>query len=112
MDGIGLSEVFTVDVVEKSAQDKMTGKDVDLVEGFWEMFAVPRGQGELVLAKASEFFEVMIAGIGPGQGQADVGFHSEVEFRRQLEVDQCVVLLFPKKKIEFADGVVSIVPQR
>ena len=43
---------------------------------------------ELVGAEAGEFFEVVVAGVGAGEGEAIGGGNGEVEFGGEFEVDE------------------------
>lgn len=65
-------------------------------------------QGELVLAKAVEFFVVMITGIGTREDHPLVGLDGEIIFGGEFEVNDFLPIRFKQEKVKFAQGVVLI----
>ena len=97
-----------VNVIEEATVDELLRDDGLVAEFFGEVLLVEAGELKLVGAKACEFTEVVVAGVGAGEGEAGIGFDGEVEFGGELEVDESAGGEVAEEEIEFADGGVNV----
>ena len=80
MDEFGRGELGGIDVIEEATIDELLHANGLLAVGLWEGVAVFFGEGELMAAQALEFSEIIVAGVGAGEGEAGGCFDGEVEF--------------------------------
>lgn len=96
------------DVVEEATVDEVLREDFFGAEFLGEVVLEKPGKLKLVGAEAGEFFEVVIAGVRAGEGEAVFGFDSEVELGREFEVDELARGEISEEEIELADGGVDV----
>lgn len=106
--GFGGGGSGALDVVEEAAVDQLLGDDGLVAEFRWEVTLGEAGELELVGAEAGEFSEVVVAGVGAGEGEAGVGLDGEVEFGGEFEMNELAGSKVTEEKIEFADGGVDV----
>ena len=97
-----------VEMIEEAAVDELLGDNRFVTKFFREVVFEKAGELELVAAKAGEFSEVVVAGVGAGEGEAGFGVDGEVEFGGKFEVDQLAGDEIAEEEIEFADGGVDV----
>ena len=73
-------------MIEEASVNELLRNDVFFAVFGWEVRLEIMGKLELVLAEVTQFFEVVVAGIGAGKIASD----GEVEFCSKLEVDELV----------------------
>ncbi|MFT6241887.1 MAG: hypothetical protein ACJAQT_003987 [Akkermansiaceae bacterium] len=98
----------SVDVVEETAVDKVLGDDGLVSVFFGEVVFEKGGELELMAAEAGELLQVVVAGVGAGEGEAGWGIDGEVELGGEFEVDELVGGEVAKEEIEFADRGVDV----
>lgn len=94
--------------VEEATVDELAGDNGFVAVVFGERVTVLFGKGELVVAEALQFSEVVVAGIGTGEVEAGISFNSEIEFGGELKVDELAVPEVAEEEVEFANGGVGV----
>lgn len=97
-----------VDVIEEASVDEVLGDDDFVAVFFREVTLEKDGKLELVGAKAGEFFEVVVAGVRAGEGEAGWSVEGEVELGGEFEVDELVGGEVAEEEVELADGGVDV----
>lgn len=95
-------------MVEKTAVDELLRDDFLISVGFRKIVPVANWELELVLTKAGDFSEVVVAGIGAGKSQAVVSLKREIKFSRKFEVDESIGFEIPEEEINFSNGGMAV----
>jgi len=95
-------------VIKKAPNDQLLGCDGLVAVFFGEVTAKVEGKLQLVGPKAGEFSEVIVVGIWPRKGEDAIGFHCQIEFGGELEVNEVFRVSLAKQEVEFPDGGVAV----
>lgn len=104
VDEVGGGEPGSGNRIEQAAVNQLPGDDGLVAVGFREGVGVLVCEGKLVAAQTLEFPEVIVAGIGAGEGEAGGGLDGQVELGGELEVNELAIAEIPEKEVEFAKG--------
>lgn len=103
--------LVVVDMEEETPVHEVPGLKGMFLEERWQKCAMPGSECQLMSAQPFQFSEVVVPRIRTGKGDTTGVPDYQIEFYRELEVDDCPPLLIANEEVEFADCPVWTFPE-